>query len=1781
MPENILPRKDVTRESLGDHALTSDLNVPVRDVRLAVTLVGGISLAVYECGAAMELHRAVLGEGMYSLLKRITQSHVYIDIVSGTSAGGINGICLATALANGTSLNGLRDIWLNNADIDKLLTNPASSDATALFQGDSYYTPQIERLFRTLVTTGGKAVKPALHSTQDTSEDEIELLVTGTYYENQPRVFYDQRSKPIYTNNFAGLFRLKHRPAFSVSHLNPGPEDAKTNPYICRLARIARTTSSLPAVFEPSEVTEKEINFEGGGDPVIELAEDGARQVNYMMDGGFLNNRPINHALDAIYRRTATREILRKLVFVEPVAVRIHPPTAGNEPKSPNMLEALAFFNSVPSKQNLSATLRSVAEWNEKSARMEETVGLVRARMATADHDSQRKLHAELCINDLMDRLCCLWQKELSLDYVNDLHTVKAATPEEMEQKQREQAETKAALEVLCHLLREVMKARCSDLCKPKNGKATGIWELADTDAWYLERLIELARREIRLFLFPNTPLESQASVQQTRQKVKQRINDPSDKSRLPAGTEGPQEEAQFDAIMRQLAGINHLRDISECLRETTEKILQKVAKPTSNQGGDLTLFEKALQTVKTELAKGNDPLADAQILSLLKTIRSVDVPKGSLLNEHLKTRKPTQESPIPVIMDRILDLWDTLYILTACIECPFSDWKIDLSKSSRAENFKEFRKRITARQTGLLAIVPKQTKASTDETIQTLKNKYGESLPADEKDPLIKTVFFSLFQTVADIARSAETELAERNRKLREDYADDCAAKPAALLQFSWAYTVREPSVGRVLNADEIGKQLTNLDAILYPILRMSENPLAPGVGLIYISAATQQTGLSKRPAADKLAGDALGNFGGFLKRSWRANDLMWGRFDTAGGLLDALLDKDRVRRLCEADDKFPEALKNAVLGYVNYGNRLPDPIVPDQTGTVIANELKTQHEEITKWDIGTSWRDGFDVDPSTGKVNVFDAMKEAILWRHHLDILEQELPRAIGAALSEYTEQQARGLTGEETSLSLLDNPCGEKKPADLKEDRKRIMRAGNRLTDAYPETPDPPTRMALQDRAESEARRLLNSSATTPNGNTNDIAAFLEWFQKGKYQIGKESVEADVPVLVSLHRVSQAVLVTAQILSSIAGEQKPGHARAFMDTLNNFVLKPLSVLLWIVFRFSQALALGKRAYAALLAFLGSILTFLPFFYFLGAIDDKFIRLGITLWLLTLGITVVTALFKHNKVMAFMWGMASIGVALIAYGVGEPGVKWPIPVGEFLVLITGIYSLRIRRGGRLQYVQVYSAAVIAVGVSFLLLAKSGLLNGLLGESGGDRAFFAFARSNGFAARFVKDGWDRLWETRFWLDSAIAPSPHDIPATGLVFASGVLLLVGFGVPLMGMIRQHQYGNTPWGVLSLAGQSGEQFIETINFWTQPARTKSDKRLKSGNIETLREASLTVVRKLVVQIGLNIFAIVGIGLLLAASSAFVATQVFSAFALSRDVFAQGVPAWLRETLLFLKDSLPLIIGFTLIAALLTLFAEWLLPLIAMTRIWQRLSSKTDPVLKDGLLDEKSPGYFVNVTTGGMMGFCRAFRLSLQLVVLLYIGIGFLTILNPLLENASFARSTPAPSGSPAAVEITIEKVTATGNVAATGPIRAGAVNSGPVKISGDITATGRVTTGGVSVSVGAVESQGDVNVRGPVSANGPVLVPVMTVFPTVNNVHPLTVTNTHPVTVTNQPVPSPSPVDNPIPSPKPPNPSPLPPPTDKPSPSPSPRKIDGIKTPARDVKTVPSPRKPGG
>jgi hypothetical protein len=93
-----------------------------------------------------------------------------VDILSGTSAGGINAVFLAKALAQkDPDLKQLEGMWLRDADIDTLLNDGGK---TSLLDSS--------RMYRLLVTAMGDMVQQTKDGGTDPLADRIDLFVTTT-----------------------------------------------------------------------------------------------------------------------------------------------------------------------------------------------------------------------------------------------------------------------------------------------------------------------------------------------------------------------------------------------------------------------------------------------------------------------------------------------------------------------------------------------------------------------------------------------------------------------------------------------------------------------------------------------------------------------------------------------------------------------------------------------------------------------------------------------------------------------------------------------------------------------------------------------------------------------------------------------------------------------------------------------------------------------------------------------------------------------------------------------------------------------------------------------------------------------------------------------------------------------------------------------------------------------------------------------------------------------------------------------------------------------------------------------------------------------------------------------------------------------------------------------------------------------------------------------------------------------------------------------------------------
>ena len=110
---------------------------------------------------------------------------------------------------------------------------------------------------------------------------------------------------------------------------------------------------------------------------------------------------------------------------------------------------------------------------------------------------------------------------------------------------------------------------------------------------------------------------------------------------------------------------------------------------------------------------------------------------------------------------------------------------------------------------------------------------------------------------------------------------------------------------------------------------------------------------GSTVRPA-ERLAGDTANNYGGFLKRSWRANDWLWGRIDAASRIAGILKIVDPTPLYIEIVQAEAPALCAAIAADLADGFNCPrgrlvfkggnvPAAMPDTWGTLVAHlELK-----------------------------------------------------------------------------------------------------------------------------------------------------------------------------------------------------------------------------------------------------------------------------------------------------------------------------------------------------------------------------------------------------------------------------------------------------------------------------------------------------------------------------------------------------------------------------------------------------------------------------------------------------------------------------------------------------------------------------------------------------------------------------------------------------------------------------------------------------------------------
>lgn len=410
-----------------------------QEVRFAIVMYGGVSLAIYINGIAQEMLRwvrstvkaanadvallpsnlstsasaeselslsgtervyrklsyvlAARGTGSESAAELLAQAEknladnetirtrFVVDILSGTSAGGINGIFLGKALANGQDISGLQNLWIEEGDMKTLINDKQSvkgrplklQDPPASLLNSQRMYLELLKAFDSMENTGLATPTPFV--------DELDLFVTTTDLSGvtlpirlSDGVVYERRHRNVlrfvYSNKEASA-EAKDRNDF----------ESKFNPF---LAYAARCTSAFPAAFEPMCLCDTDTilnsylpyankeNCRSDSNDWQRFYKDylnpaGVNTVKFpkraFADGGYLDNKPFTYATETVARRQADLLVTRKLIYIEPSPE--HPEEQPDAEGKPDAIENVgAALLSLPRYETIREDLQRVRDHN-------------------------------------------------------------------------------------------------------------------------------------------------------------------------------------------------------------------------------------------------------------------------------------------------------------------------------------------------------------------------------------------------------------------------------------------------------------------------------------------------------------------------------------------------------------------------------------------------------------------------------------------------------------------------------------------------------------------------------------------------------------------------------------------------------------------------------------------------------------------------------------------------------------------------------------------------------------------------------------------------------------------------------------------------------------------------------------------------------------------------------------------------------------------------------------------------------------------------------------------------------------------------------------------------------------------------------------------------------------------------------------------------------------------------------------------------------------------------
>ncbi|HEY9625929.1 MAG TPA: patatin-like protein [Coleofasciculaceae cyanobacterium] len=800
-------------ESTSKSGLTTS-HIPFRqEFRLGLVVYGGVSLAVYMNGVCREFYNAVRGRGIYKLLKALTDSDIIVDVLSGTSAGGINGVLLSYALTNSTEGKGeekgkvfdfkdFADVWRESGNISQLLREPDEPPSStqafpsgkavdSILDGDNYYQSQLTNAFQTVWNNSADPVVGEWFS----PSSELDLFITGTDLLGKVYKAFDNTGSLIEVKEHRTVFHLKYREG-RKHDFQPARDQIPQK----ALAKLCRITSCFPVAFP---VVSVQLKSEDAIDRhLISWGQLENRELPatpppkgyqlHFVDGGVLDNRPFSYTINEIYRRTAYRPAARKMFYIDPSPDRFLNSPKFRNMKRPSILQAATdSLVGMPRYESIANDLKEISDRNEKVRRY-------KFLRATAQHaveekkqvdnadENSKKVYLRCRLVGLRDRILPLVLRIDSVDFED--------------QTTRDRDKPKLLVRTA-----ELMTQYVSDK-EDRNAREVFLNKLSDE----IRNLdIDYALRKHFFLLEKICELMGQSQENQEHQKL------------------------------ANLAGNLGLQiQLLETIQAGLDRLLQM--KPISQVF--YSLIERDL-TLPRERQEENQRQIYDFLLKMHRFFLDNNLDGDGLPPSKPVVNKPIADQDVKAIAPHFFDTFDP----------------------SQCGNFE---------RAGILAKLLE--KAERLGKLLETGDRLGDDSNSDASRYFWKNdryVFNKNSENDNDEYRSFLRRIEQASERLIE--AADVTFKEENSSDLSVLF-----------------KRFRDIDQAVYSFEYLSDIQAKEQIAIIRISPEDAQKGFGKdKGLMEKLAGDQFRAFGGFFKKSWRSNDILWGRLDGVNRIIDALL--------------------------------------------------------------------------------------------------------------------------------------------------------------------------------------------------------------------------------------------------------------------------------------------------------------------------------------------------------------------------------------------------------------------------------------------------------------------------------------------------------------------------------------------------------------------------------------------------------------------------------------------------------------------------------------------------------------------------------------------------------------------------------------------------------------------------------------------------------------------------------------------------------------------------